>query len=212
MENEADKKRRSVRRTIILMSIIALLPIFAALLLYQNTQWIDQYKNYGTLIIPPVQWEDDDLIPVGDFAQQHFAELDGRWVLMHLFVNDNAQCNEQCKKDIINSRQLWMMLNKDLMRVRRVLAFTSVTAANTFLANIEQEKKPNDDKGDPFVLYAIASNRFRTAIQQVIPNPQHGMMLLRDPLGNVMLWYGSSFDPYKVKKDLSRLFRTSRVG
>ena len=39
-----------------------------------------------------------------------------------------------------------------------------------------------------------------------------GMLLLMDPLGNIMMQYESGFDPYKVKNDLMHLLKASQIG
>jgi hypothetical protein len=38
------------------------------------------------------------------------------------------------------------------------------------------------------------------------------MLLLIDPLGNIMMQYEPGFDPYKVKNDLMHLLRASQIG
>lgn len=43
-------------------------------------------------------------------------------------------------------------------------------------------------------------------------NIPEGMLLLIDPLGNIMMQYESGFDPYKVKNDLMHLLRASQIG
>jgi hypothetical protein len=39
-----------------------------------------------------------------------------------------------------------------------------------------------------------------------------GMLLLMDPLGNLMMQYEPGFDPYDVKSDLMHLLRISQIG
>lgn len=43
-------------------------------------------------------------------------------------------------------------------------------------------------------------------------NIPEGILLLIDPLGNIMMQYESGFDPYKVKNDLMHLLRASQIG
>ncbi|MCX7068137.1 MAG: hypothetical protein NTW85_10660 [Methylococcales bacterium] len=43
-------------------------------------------------------------------------------------------------------------------------------------------------------------------------NLPDGLLLLIDPLGNIMMQYESGFDPYKVKDDLMRLLKASQIG
>ena len=39
-----------------------------------------------------------------------------------------------------------------------------------------------------------------------------GVLLIMDPLGNLMMKYPAGYDPYKVKNDLSKLLRISQIG
>ena len=43
-------------------------------------------------------------------------------------------------------------------------------------------------------------------------NLPDGLLLLIDPLGNIMMQYESGFDPYKVKDDLMHLLKASQIG
>lgn len=199
----SDNQQKTNRRTIVLMLIMSLLPIVAAILFYMNPQWIGGYKNYGTLITPPLQLQNSDLTAFGDFSQQHFSELDDHWVLIHIMPEQANSCNERCAKALYHTHQLWIMLNQNLLRLRRVVVFSNTTIATKL--------KPTID--DDYLLYAVGSRSLFDQLTTTLPSPiDAGTIVLRDPLGNIMLWYSPDFDPYKAKKDLSRLFRTSRIG
>ncbi len=194
---------KSTRRTLVLMLVLTVLPILMATLFYLNPQWISSYKNYGTLIMPPIQLKKSDLKALGAFSEQHADELDDRWLMIHVIPENVSECDESCQLAIHHSRQLWLMLNQNLMRLRRVLA----------VSNPKTGAKAALEIDDEYLLYVVGNNDLFNSISKVIPSPvRPGTVVLRDPLGNVMLWYKPDFDPYKVKKDLSRLFRTSRVG
>ncbi|MEE9346150.1 MAG: hypothetical protein V3U88_11140 [Methylococcales bacterium] len=199
----SNKQQKRNRRTIVLMLLMSVLPIVAAILFYINPQWIGSYKNYGTLITPPLQLQKNDLTAFGDFSQQHFSELDDHWVFIHIMPEQVNSCHERCAKALYHSHQLWIMLNQNLMRLRRVAVFPSVDVATKLKSVI----------GDDYLLYAVGSQSLFNQLSTVLPTPiDAGTIVLRDPLGNIMLWYSADFDPYKAKKDLSRLFRTSRIG
>ncbi len=52
--------------------------------------------------------------------------------------------------------------------------------------------------------------RKSSAIQKsTVPD---GLLLLMDPLGNLMMRYAPGFDPYKVKDDLKKLLAVSQIG
>ena len=96
------------------------------------------------------------------------------------------------------------MLNKDLTRTRRAVVFfkdVKPDIANQWL---------QDDK---VLLKVKPSAALSTKITKIrngaIPD---GMLLLMDPLGNLMMQYEPGFDPYKVKSDLMHLLRISQIG
>jgi hypothetical protein len=51
-----------------------------------------------------------------------------------------------------------------------------------------------------------------TIKQKVRPELTSGMLILMDPLGNLMMQYKAGFDPYAVKSDLKKLLRISQIG
>jgi hypothetical protein len=201
----SNHKQTSNRRTIILMLVLSILPVVLAGLYYMNPQWISGYKNYGTLISPPIQLPTNALSAYGEFSKQHFTELDDRWLLIHIIPEHSVDCDKACMLAIHNSRQLWLMMNQNLMRLRRVVVFSNTASA----AKLEPTLAIEDD----YLLYAVGNPLLFNQLSNIASTPMTvGTLLLRDPIGNVMLWYGPDFDAYKVKKDLSRLFRTSRIG
>ncbi|MCH9699434.1 MAG: hypothetical protein K0U68_15150 [Gammaproteobacteria bacterium] len=197
------KSNNSARRTIILMFVITLLPVLIALLLYLNPQWISRYKNYGNLIQPPVQFKKNELTPADEFSISNFSELDNRWILIHLIPRQEQDCDQQCETAIYQSHQLWLMLNQNLMRIRRLALYHS----------IEQVEKLKSNLDDQYLLHALGSDSLFQRVNQRLPQPlKAGTVVICDPLGNLMLWYTPDFDPYKVKKDLTQLFKSSRIG
>jgi hypothetical protein len=198
-------KRASNRRTIILMLVLSILPVVLAGLYYVNPQWISRYKNYGTLISPPIQLPTNALSAFGEFSKQHFTELDDRWLLIHIVPEHIIECDQASALAIYNSHQLWLMMNQNLMRLRRVVVFAS--------ADIAAQLEPTLAIEDEYLLYAVGEPLLFNQLSNIVPTSMTvGTLLLRDPLVNIMLWEEPDFDVYKVKKDLSRLFRTSRIG
>lgn len=58
-----------------------------------------------------------------------------------------------------------------------------------------------------------ASENLRSQLLKLRANQiPDGMLLLIDPLGNIMMQYESGFDPYKVKNDLMHLLKASQIG
>ena len=52
-----------------------------------------------------------------------------------------------------------------------------------------------------------------TALASAIgKTPDEGVVILIDPLGNLVLWYDLGFDPYQMVKDLKHLLKASQIG
>lgn len=96
------------------------------------------------------------------------------------------------------------MMNKDLTRIRRVVLI--IPEINTDLAKQWW-------KDDTRLLKAKPSESLLQKLNKITKaNISEGMLLLMDPLGNIMMQYESGFDPYKVKRDLGKLLRISQIG
>ncbi len=146
--------------------------------------------------------ERSDLTGFDLFSTDNMSELTGHWLLVN--VIPNGDCNESCIEAIHKTKQLRLMLNKELTRTRRIVMVLKDVAPETAGKWWEDDKtllrvKPNDA-----VIKKIAAIR-----QGNIPD---GMLLLMDPLGNVMMQYEPGFDPYNVKSDLMHLLRISQIG
>jgi len=97
-----------------------------------------------------------------------------------------------------------LMLNKDLTRTRRAVIFFKNVTPETINHWLENDK----------VLLRVKPSMAMAKKITDITNGKltDGMLLLMDPLGNLMMQYGRDFDPYKVKSDLMHLLRISQIG
>jgi hypothetical protein len=121
-----------------------------------------------------------------------------------------------------NSKQWWL---KDslLWRLRQ----TQTPADDALFKTLLREENPLDEtlasrligtenretvlKSD--LIKIKPSENLRKKITDIRQgNIPDGMLLLIDPLGNIMMQYESGFDPYKVKDDLMHLLRASQIG
>jgi hypothetical protein len=194
------KKNRILILVIFGMSII---PFLIAWGLKQNPEILKGRTNNGLLITPPIPTERNDLTGFDQFSADHMTELSGHWLIVN--VIPNSDCNKRCLEAVYKTKQLQLMMNKDLTRTRRVVViFKDVTSeiANRWWGQEDKfllKVKPNNA-----LVKKIAEIR-----QGAVPD---GMLLLMDPLGNLMMQYEPGFDPYKVKSDLMHLLRISQIG
>ena len=200
--NELNAQQKKNNRTVIIIFAMSIIPFGIAWFLSSNATWMGGGTNQGQLITPPATTEFVEFVGFDDFSVENLHEIKGHWVLVN--VVPSANCNEVCLQAIHKTKQLRLMMNKDLTRVRRlvlVMADTDKTMAQSWW---------KDDlrllRAKPAASLSEKLNKIRAA---GIPE---GMLFLMDPLGNIMMQYEPDFDPYKVKSDLRKLLKISQIG
>ncbi|MCF6204901.1 MAG: hypothetical protein L3J59_14730 [Methylococcaceae bacterium] len=197
--NQQQKKNR---RTIVLLFSMTIIPFCIAWYLSSNVDWIGSGTNNGKLIIPAITTERTELSGFDEFSKLNMKELKGHWVLVN--VIPNKDCNDLCIDAIHKTKQLRLMMNKDLVRIRRVVLIFS---------EVKNDQAQIWWKDDLRLLRARPAPSLVQKLKEIrkaaIPE---GMLFLMDPLGNLMMQYDPGFDPYKVKKDLGKLLRISQIG
>ncbi len=246
MITEQQKKNRLLIVGIFGLTII---PFLIAWGLKENPQLVKGTTNRGELITPPITTENNDFIGFDDFSIANTGELHGHWLIVNVIPNKG--CKEVCLDSLLKTKQLRLMLNKELPRTRRiVLLFNEPTTEQAkqwwlkdtllwrlrrtdnkedqdLLSNLLHEENILDDAliakliGNENREFALNSEliRIRPSVglakkiieirQGTIPD---GMLLLIDPLGNLMMQYESGFNTYKVKDDLMHLLKISQIG
>jgi len=190
------------RWMLILIFIICAAPLLLAWLLFQNPQWLSGRTNHGNLIVPAVPIDRSKLSGFDAFAGKNLNEIKGHWVLLHVVTGQG--CHKVCKESLYKTKQIRLMLNKDLLRLRRVLMLDE---------EAEERQVGEQRQDDPYLLRVRPEQRVVDLLSDAIGRPlQEGMVFVMDPIGNVLLWYPPGFDPYGVKKDLKRLLSVSRIG
>lgn len=197
-----DKQQRKNRNTILLLFAMAVIPFLIAWYLSVNKIWLGGGTNKGQLIEPPVTTEYDEFAGFDPFSRDNMAELKGHWVLVNIIPG--TECNKVCLEAIHASKQLRLMMNKDLVRIRRVVLV---------LNRVDEKTAARWWQDDNRLLRSYPRASLTDKIKRIIPKRiPDGMLLLMDPLGNLMMQYPPGFDPYDVKKDLGKLLRISQIG
>ncbi len=197
-----NKPIKRSRNTVLLLFAISVLPFVLAWYLAQHPEWFKASTNRGELIIPVITTERDDFIGWDDFSRQNLKELTGHWVMINIVAE--APCDKACLKPLYQTRQLRLMMNKELTRIRRAVLF---------LTEVDRGSLEHWWRQDDRLLRLKPSAGLAQKIRKLIGQPaQNGWLILMDPLGNLMMKYKPGFDPYDVKKDLSKLLRISQIG
>ncbi|MEQ1559146.1 MAG: hypothetical protein ABL933_09465 [Methyloglobulus sp.] len=190
------------RLKVLLIFAMAIIPFTAAWLLGGKASFIEGKTNKGQLISPVVSTERSDLIGLDRFSSDNMAELNGHWVILNVVLGEG--CGNICLDAIHKTKQLRLMLNKDLTRTRRAIIFFKDINPGTVNQWLQDDKVLLKVKPSAVLQKKIASLKGGVM--------SDGMLLLMDPLGNLMMQYEPGFDPYKVKSDLMHLLRISQIG
>ena len=173
------------------MCVAPFVASFAAYYFYQPEGRI----NYGELMA-------DRQLPVTalklvDGTAFSLAQLRGKW----LFVTaDDAACDAYCEKKLWQIRQVRKTQGKYPERIERVWL---VTGGGRPAARLHAEYEGT------WMVDAAGASLLRAL-------PYSGALAdhiyLVDPLGNLVLRYPRDADPGRMKKDLERLLKVSRIG
>ena len=113
------KQQKKNRLLILLIFGLTIIPFLIAWGLKENPHLVKGTTNAGQLIIPAVTTENSDFIGFDEFSNKNIGELPGHWLIVN--VIPNAGCNEICLDALLKTKQLRLMLNKELPRTRRVV-------------------------------------------------------------------------------------------
>ena len=187
------------RAILLLIALTAVVPFLVAWYYAQHPELIEKTSNYGTLVVPVQTLPQDRLLAQPFSDPQRVEEVKGRWVLLQV-THDG--CGAVCKDALHRTHQGWLMLNKEMLRVRRVLLVKDAKTASQ--ATIQQDDALVPAGTDSGVLKTLEA-----ALGGPVPE---GAIFLVDPLMNIALWYAPSFDPYQLVKDIKHLLKASQIG
>jgi hypothetical protein len=156
--------------------------------------------NYGALIDPrayPIPSTlgaatlDGKPVPLESFK--------GKWMMVQV---SDADCQEPCRKRLHDMRQLRLAQGKEMDRIERVWLITDDKPLETMLIREHDGTR------------MLRVNR--EALKRWLP-PEPGTeaadhIYMIDPLGNLMMRFPKDADPNKIKRDISKLLRASRIG
>ena len=163
------KQQQKNRLLILAIFGMTIIPFLIAWGLNEYPGLLKNTTNSGQLITPPVTTERADFTGFDPFSVENMAELPGHWLIVN--VIPNTGCNEVCLDALLKTRQLRLMLNKELARTRRiVVVFKEPVPAeadqwwlkDTLLWRLRRSKNPADDALFASLLHA--ENRLDDAL------------------------------------------------
>lgn len=199
-QSQRPKPQWQSRALIIVIALTAVVPFTLAWYYARHPELIEKTSNYGQLIQPVRQLDVSALLSKPVSAVDELSQIRGRWVLLQVAA---GPCGPECADTLHKTHQGWLMLNKEMPRVKRLLLVEPSSAAAESAAV----------KGDDALLIAGSNPAVIRELAAALGKPlADGMVVLLDPLGNLVLWYDGGFDPYKMVKDLKHLLKASQIG
>ena len=192
-----------------LVLAICAAPVIASYALYF---WVrpDGRTNYGELLDPQRELPALDLTAL-DGRKAGWSQWRGRWILL---TAAPADCPDDCAERLYVMRQVRLTTGKDKDRIERVWLLTDDRAPSPAL--IAQHDGLNvvrltsaSGLADSFP--PAAGSAEAPALTELGASRQ-GHIFVVDPLGHVMMRFPLGVDPNRMKKDIARLLRASRVG
>ncbi|SAK61031.1 cytochrome C oxidase subunit I [Caballeronia arationis] len=189
------------RWMLLLLALVCAAPVIASYLMYYVFKPAGGTTSYGALIEPQRPIPGDLMVTDEKGQPMPLTALRGKWLMV--MVNGSA-CDEQCATRLYFMRQVRVLQAGERERVVNVWLRT--------------DDKPVDDKIK--AAYPQPDTRMLVADQNAISKwlpISDGTQLtdhifLVDPNGNLMERFPKNPDPAKIKGDVAKLLKWSRIG
>ena len=195
---QATKQQLAGRWKLFALLMICAAPLIASYLTYYVIKPQGR-TNYGELLDPRSHPMPELAATALDGKPDSLRAYHGKWIMLQA---DGAACDEACQKKLYYMRQLRLTQGKDMDRIERVWLIT------------------DDQPLETMILREYDGTRFLRARQDQLQTwlpaapgasiSDHIYMI--DPLGNLMMRFPKDADPNRIKKDLTRLMKASRIG
>jgi hypothetical protein len=210
-----------------LVVLVCIAPVAASYFLYYGVR-PEGRTNYGTLLNPQIAVAATATTPLVranqesgfvDFlsalpqdnprlALASLGDFRGRWLLVRV---GPSSCDEDCLRQLYVMRQLRLTTGRERDRVERLWLVTDAgTPAAQSLADYAGTWVLSVPKADTDLWPREIPMQPASAAMATVPTAGH--LWLIDPLGNLMMRFPLDPDPAKMKKDLMKLLKASRVG
>jgi len=199
------KLKKQNQRTLILLVMAFIVPVFAAYLVYLNLQSTGpgSTKNHGTLVRParPISQVNLKTFSGDTFTQK---DLTGKWSLIYL---GQGECSESCQANLAKMQQGRLAQGKEMVRIQLLYV---VVNKREDINNLADKYKPlKVVTGEAASIHDFMSI-FQLNSDEELLHMQRVYMV--DPLGNLMMHYENGAELSGLIKDLEHLLKTSHIG
>jgi len=182
------------RTQLLLIASVFFLPLVVAAWLYYaggSTQ-PEGRANHGALLEPIINLRDPlPESPLFEHAGEH-------WLLIFDY---QGGCDAACQDGLYTTRQIRLMLGKEMDRVRRIFLHGETAPDTVFLA----DEHPG--------LISLREDRLSEQLQKKRPATlAAGGYFLIDPNTNLVMYFQPDIDPADMVDDIKRLLKLSRIG
>jgi hypothetical protein len=194
--SQSPPSKSNGRLKMLFILLVCATPVFVSYFMYYVVK-PEGRTNYGTLLTPPV---DAGKVPVTvDGKPAALDALKGKWLMV---TSGPSTCDATCVERLYLIRQVRETTGKEKDRVTQVWLVTDNNVPSKEITDAYPAVKilRIDDKALNAALPADAGQSIKEHIFVV------------DPLGNIILRFPAKPDPSKMKKDMSKLLRASRLG
>lgn len=195
---DQNKQRTAGRWKLFAVIAVCASPLIASYLTYYVIKPSGR-TNYGSLLDPRAHAAPTLNATTLDGKPVEMESFKGKWIMLQ--VND-ADCQESCRKKLYDMRQLRLAQGKEMSRIERVWLITDNAPLETIL--IREYDGMHMLRAKPEAVKAwLPVDSGTTAADHIY---------MIDPLGNLMMRFPKDADPNKIKKDLYKLLKASRIG
>ena len=186
--------RSSSRALLLIIAAVFFGPLLFAGWLYYKGELVQPLGrvNHGALLEPVINLA--DVLPESPLYEYN----SGYWLLTY---QKRGDCDEGCRQSLYTTRQLRLMLGKEMDRIRRIFLHGETLPDTVFLAD--------EHKG----LISLRDEDLSDILDQKRPNTlAAGGYYLIDPHGNLVMYFHADLDPGDIIDDIKRLLKLSRIG
>jgi hypothetical protein len=194
--SESIPSKSNGRLKMLFILLVCATPVFVSYFMYYVVK-PEGRTNYGTLLTPPV---DAGKVPVViDGKAATLEALKGKWLMV---TSGPSSCDAACVERLYLIRQVRETAGKEKDRVTQVWLVTDAQVPRKEILDAYGAVQMIRAEGK--LLDAVLPAQLGQSVGEHI--------FVVDPLGNVILRFPVKPDPSKMKKDLSKLLRASRLG
>uniref|UniRef100_E1T6F7 Cytochrome C oxidase subunit I n=1 Tax=Burkholderia sp. (strain CCGE1003) TaxID=640512 RepID=E1T6F7_BURSG len=187
------------RWMLLLVAIVCGAPIAISYFMYYVVKPTGGTTSYGTLVEPQRPIPESLVVTGEDGKPAKLASLRGRWLLISV---DNSACDKACATKLYFMRQIRAAQGPERERVVEVWLRTD--AGN--VPDVIQKAYPDTN----MLIADLAQVSAWLPVDKGTKVSDHIYMV--DPNGNLMMRFPKDPNPSKIKGDVTKLLKWSRIG